>query len=59
MTTVAKLLSRKQRLLERLHENPGSHERNEIVRRLMQTETALDLREEAGPAETSDDDDKG
>ena len=55
MTTVAKLLGRKQRLLERLQKNPGPHERDETVRLLMQTETALDLLvEETGPAETSD-----
>jgi len=52
MTTVAKLLGRKQRLLERLQENPGPHERGESVRLLMQTETALDLFEETGPSKT-------
>ena len=52
MTTVAKLLGRKQRLLERLQENPGPHERDEAVRLLMQIETALDLVEETGPAQT-------
>jgi len=29
MTTIANLLARKQQLLERLHEGPGSHERDE------------------------------
>jgi len=43
MTTIAKLLGRKQRLLERLQENPSPHERNETVRLLMQIETALRL----------------
>lgn len=52
MTTVAKLLGRKQRLLERLQEDPGPHERDETVRLLMQIETALDLVEETGPAQT-------
>ena len=52
MTTIAKLLGRKQRLLERLQENPSPHERNETVRLLMQIETALDLVEETGPAQT-------
>jgi len=40
MTTIAKLLGRKQRLLERLQENPSPHERNETVRLLVQIETA-------------------
>ena len=52
MTTIAKLLGRKQRLLERLQENPSPHERNETVRLLMQIETTLDLVEETGPAQT-------
>ena len=34
MTTLAKLLARKQRLLERLQEDPGPHERDEIERQL-------------------------
>jgi hypothetical protein len=34
MTTIAKLLAQKQRLLERLHEDPGPHERKEIKRLL-------------------------
>jgi hypothetical protein len=32
MTTLAKLLARKQQLLERLQEYPGPHEREEIER---------------------------
>ena len=52
MTTIAKLHGRKQQLLERLQENPSPHERDEIVRLLMQIETALDLVEETGPAQT-------
>ena len=34
MTTIAKLLAQKQRLLERLREDPGPHERKEIERLL-------------------------
>jgi hypothetical protein len=34
MTTAAKLLARKQQLLERLQENPSPHERDEIERLL-------------------------
>jgi hypothetical protein len=34
MTTIAKLLAQKQRLLERLPEDPGPHERKEIERLL-------------------------
>jgi hypothetical protein len=32
MTTLAKLLARKQQLLERLQQDPGPHEREEIER---------------------------
>jgi hypothetical protein len=53
MTTVAKLLARKQQLLERLRENPGPNERDEIERLLAQVDTALNLLDEAGPSETS------
>jgi uncharacterized protein Yka (UPF0111/DUF47 family) len=51
MTTLANLLARKQQLLERLRENPGPNEREEIERLLTQIDTALDLLEEAGPSE--------
>jgi uncharacterized protein Yka (UPF0111/DUF47 family) len=51
MTTLANLLARKQQLLERLQENPGPNEREEIERLLEQIDTALDLLEEAGPSE--------
>jgi hypothetical protein len=54
MTTVAKLLARKQQLLDRLQENPGANERDEIERVLAQIDTALDLLDETGPDETSD-----
>jgi hypothetical protein len=53
MTTVAKLLARKQQLLERLQESPGANERDEIERLLAQIDTALNLLDEAGPGETS------
>jgi hypothetical protein len=54
MTTLAKLLARKQQLLERLQENPGSHERDEIERQLEEIDTALELLDEAGPGKSSD-----
>jgi hypothetical protein len=49
MTTVARLLARKQRLVERLHENPGPNERAEIERLLARVDAALDVLEEVGP----------
>jgi hypothetical protein len=52
MTTVAKLLARKQRLIERLQEGPGPHEREEIEHLLVEIDAMLDLLDEAGPAET-------
>jgi hypothetical protein len=54
MTTAAKLLARKRQLLERLHENPGPHERDEIELLLAEIDRALDSVEEAGPGETTD-----
>jgi hypothetical protein len=53
MTTLSNLLARKQKLLERLQQNPGAQEREEIDGLLAQIDTALDLLEE--PGETSDD----
>jgi hypothetical protein len=53
MTTLANLLARKQKLLERLQENPGPNERDEIERLIAQIDTALDLLET--PDESSDD----
>jgi hypothetical protein len=51
MTTVAKLLARKQLLQDRLHEDdPGPHERDEIERLLAQIDAALNLIED-GPVE--------
>jgi hypothetical protein len=55
MTTAAKLLARKQQLLERLQEDPGPHERDEIERLLKEIDTALNLLDEAGPGTSSDD----
>jgi len=49
MTTLAKLLKRKQQLVERLEEEPGSHEREEIERLLLEIDEVLNLLEEAQP----------
>lgn len=49
MTTLAKLLAQKQQLIERLDENPGPQERDEIERLLEQINAALDSLDEAGP----------
>ncbi|WP_164940635.1 hypothetical protein [Bradyrhizobium zhanjiangense] len=43
MSTVAKLLARKERLLAQLDSDPGPNEREEIERLLAQIETALSL----------------
>ena len=43
MTTVGRLLTRKQELTARLRENPSPHERDEIERLLEKIDTALDL----------------
>ena len=48
MTTVANLLARKQTLLERLQNNPGPHELDEIERLLAQIDIALDLLDRSG-----------
>jgi hypothetical protein len=47
-TTLAKLLEQKQQLIERLHEDPGPDEREQIERLLEQINTALDLLDGAG-----------
>jgi DNA-binding MarR family transcriptional regulator len=52
-TTLARLLAKKQELIERLQENPGPEEREQIERLLEQVNAALDLLEKAGPG-TSD-----
>jgi predicted CopG family antitoxin len=49
MTTIAKLLAKKQQLLERLEAAPGPHERDEIERLLEQIDAALQSLDEAGP----------
>jgi hypothetical protein len=60
MTTVAKLLARKQQLLQRLQEGPGSHERDEIERLFWRRSTARWTRSRApvqarpGAANTQD-----
>lgn len=54
MSTVAKLLARKQALMERLESDPGPNEREEIQALLAQIETALNLldpRDAAGPSD--------
>jgi hypothetical protein len=48
MTTAANLLARKQKLLERLEENPGPNEREEIDRLLEKIDTALNLLDRTG-----------
>ncbi|UFW46556.1 MULTISPECIES: hypothetical protein [Bradyrhizobium] len=45
MSAVAKLLARKERLLEQLKSDPGPNARVEIERLLAQIETALSLLE--------------
>jgi len=54
MATVAILLARKQRLLDRLQEDPGPHERGEIERLLAEIDAALNLLDEALPGEISE-----
>ena len=51
MTTAAKLLARKQQLLERLRVNPDLHEREEIERRLVGIDAALNLLDEMASSE--------
>lgn len=51
MTTAANLLARKQKLLERLEENPGPNEREEIDRLLEKIDTALNLLDRTAPRE--------
>jgi len=52
MTTAANLLARKQKLLERLEENPGPSEREEIDRLLEKIDTALNLLDQTGTGES-------
>ena len=46
--TPANLLSRKQGLIERLHADPGPHERDEIERLLADIDQALDVFDQGG-----------
>ena len=46
MTTIAKLLAQKQRLLERLQEDPGPHVREEIDRLLAEIDAELNQLDE-------------
>jgi hypothetical protein len=45
MTSAEKLLARKQKLLERLQDDPGPNERDEIGRQIEKIDAALDLLE--------------
>jgi len=49
MTSLAKLLAQKQRLLERLREGPGPHEQDEIERLLAEIDETLALLDENRP----------
>jgi hypothetical protein len=49
MSSLARLLEQKRRLLERLQEGPGAHEREEIQRLLREIDAALALLDESGP----------
>jgi chaperonin cofactor prefoldin len=49
MTTVAKLLARKQQLIEALQDDPGPEERDELERQLAQLNEALNELDEAAP----------
>lgn len=55
MTIVENLLARKRQLLQRLEENPGEDERNQIEGLLSQIDTALDFLDDAGQGETGGD----
>jgi hypothetical protein len=49
MTSLVRLLAQKRRLLERLQESPGAHEREEIQCLLREIDAALALLDEGGP----------
>jgi hypothetical protein len=59
MTIRAKLLARKQKLLERLEEDPGRHESDEIARQIEQIDTALSLLEESRSVKDGEDSESG
>jgi DNA-binding MarR family transcriptional regulator len=48
MTTAAKLLAEKQKLIERLQEGPGPEDREQIEQLLAKINRALDLLDGAG-----------
>jgi hypothetical protein len=49
MTTLARLLARKQEVIDRLQGDPGTHEREELERLLEKINTALSFLDEARP----------
>jgi hypothetical protein len=48
MTTLERLLVQKQQVIDRLQENPGPQEREELERLLEKIDTALSFLDEAG-----------
>jgi hypothetical protein len=52
--TVAKLLAKKQELLERLEQNPGPNERADIEQLLTKIDTALNLLDDPGVGNTAE-----
>ena len=56
MTTLGKLLAQKRQLIERLQENPGPEERDEIERLLEKLDAALDSLDGTGPGISKRDD---
>ncbi len=55
MTTIAKLLAQRQQLIERLEDDPGPREREEIETLLEQINIALELLDEARPGPSQPD----
>ena len=54
MTAAAIMLARKQRLLERLQQDPGPNERDELERQIAELEQLLDYLEKWRPGENRD-----
>ncbi|QQO20629.1 hypothetical protein JJB98_12275 [Bradyrhizobium diazoefficiens] len=54
MTTAARLLARRQDLFDRLRQDPGPHEREEIERLVAKIDTALELLKDTGQGDTAD-----
>jgi hypothetical protein len=52
-TTPASLLAQKQVLIERLHADPGPHERDEIERRLADIDQALHVFDQGGSGQAA------